>query len=131
MGKRPTSIRSFYASKVVGRKAPKYRNTKCTHLGIKFDSLKERDRYVELHFLECNKLISGLVCQFKIELKCGGKNIKSKSGRKLSYWVDFTYWDHEQERQRFEDVKGCDTPVSSLKIAMVEAEYGYEIEIVR
>jgi hypothetical protein len=64
-------------------------------------------------------------------LTCGGREVKSKSGRRLSYWVDFKYYDHETNKWRYEDVKGFDTPLSSLKIAMVEAEYGIEVEIVR
>jgi hypothetical protein len=96
-----------------------------------FDSIREFERYQELALLEKAKLIANLECQHKIPLTCGGRPVKSKKGRQLSYWVDFTYYDAELDKQRYEDVKGFDTPVSSLKIALVEAERGIEIEIVR
>jgi hypothetical protein len=96
-----------------------------------FDSIREFERYQELSLMERAKVISGLQCQHKIALTCGGTEVKSKKGRRLSYWVDFTYYDIGLNRQRYEDVKGVDTPLSSLKIAMVEAERGIEVEIVR
>lgn len=113
------------------RKPLKYRNKKVTFGELKFDSIKECNRYKELALLERAKVISGLVLQHKFPLTVGGKKVLSKKGRQLSYWVDFSYWDVEQARQRYEDVKGCDTPLSSLKVAVVEAEHGIEIEIVR
>ena len=116
----------------MGRKKQKYKNTKVTlPNGMKFDSIREYERYQELALMERAKLISGLVCQFKFPLTCGGRPVKSKKGRQLSYWADFTYYDIELDKQRYEDVKGFDTPLSSLKVAMVEAERGIEIEIVR
>ncbi len=107
----------------------KYRNQKVVFGNLKFDSKKERDRYVDLVLLETLDVISNLECQVKIALRCGGVDVKSKSGRRLSYRADFAYF--EDGKRVFEDVKGYDTPLSSLKVAMVEAEYGYEIRIVR
>lgn len=120
----------------MGRQAPikkpaKYRNKKVFFDGIKFDSIREFERWQELKLLERAKVISGLVHQHRIKLTCGGHPVLSKKGRQLSYVVDFTYWDHEKDRQRFEDVKGYNTPLGDLKIAVVEAETGNEIEIVR
>jgi hypothetical protein len=116
----------------MGRKKPaKYRNKKVEWQGMKFDSIREFERYQELHILEKAKKISGLIHQHRIKLSCGGVPVLSKKGRQLSYIVDFTYWDYELDRQRFEDVKGYNTPLGDLKIAVVEAETGNEIEIVR
>jgi len=116
----------------VGKRSPtKYRNKKVTYGGLKFDSMRELARYKELALMERAKLISGLVLQKKFPLAAGGNKVMSKKGRQLSYWVDFTYWDVDQARQRYEDVKGFDTPLSMLKIALVEAELGIEVEIVR
>jgi hypothetical protein len=76
-------------------------------------------------------VIRDIQCQFVIKLTAGGKPVRSKKNRQLSYRADFKYWDNEQRRMRYEDVKGYDTPLSSLKVAVIEAELGIEIEIVR
>lgn len=138
MGKRPTSIQSLRTSSAVGRGKPKkpakYHNKKVTlSNGLKFDSIREAERYQELSLMERAGVINQLECQHKIPLTCGGEPVLSKKNRKLAYWVDFKYWDVENERWRYEDVKGYDTPLSSLKVAVVEAESGGSIlvEIVR
>lgn len=96
-----------------------------------FDSIREFERYQELLLLEAAKVIRELKCQVRIKLSCGGKPVLSKKGRQVSYIVDFKYWDCEQRRMRYEDVKGYATPLGNLKIAVFEAETGSEIEIVR
>lgn len=136
MGKQSTYVQHLRRSGELGAKAQrkkpaKYHNKKVHWEGMTFDSIREFERYQELALMEKAKVIRGLVCQHKILLTCGGKPVKSKKGRQLSYWVDFTYYDIEQDKQRYEDVKGYDTPLSMLKIAMVEAELGIEVEIVR
>lgn len=44
-------------------KPSKYRNEKCEYNGIKFDSHKERDRYIFLKSMEDKGVISDLKCQ--------------------------------------------------------------------
>jgi hypothetical protein len=116
------------------KKPAKYYNKKVTlSNGMKFDSIREAERYQELSLMERAGVIRELECQHKIPLTANGNPVTSKKNRKLSYWVDFKYWDIENERWRYEDVKGYDTPLSSLKVAVVEAESGGSIivEIVR
>jgi len=96
-----------------------------------FDSIREFERYQELSLLEKAGVIKDLACQVVMPLSCGDSAVLSKAGRQLSYWVDFCYYDIEQDRKRYEDVKGFDTKLSMLKIAVVEAQYGIEVEIVR
>lgn len=116
----------------MGRRKPaKYRNKKVEWEGMKFDSIREFERYQELHLMEKAGVIRELYHQVRINLTAGGNPIRSKKGRQLAYVVDFKYWDNEQRRMRFEDVKGYNTPLGDLKIAVVEAETGNEIEIVR
>lgn len=120
----------------MGRRAPfknpaKYSNKKVEHNGMKFDSIREFERFQELHLLEKAGVIKDLQHQVRIPLACGGRPVLSKKGRQLSYVVDFKYWDNELRRYRLEDVKGYNTPLGDLKIAVVEAETGNEIEIVR
>ena len=73
--------------------------------------------------------------QPKFPLRCGDTPIKIRSGRypngrQVNYYGDFAYRDKAGKR-RVEDVKGADTPISRLKRAMVEAQYGVQVEIVR
>lgn len=98
---------------------------------MKFDSIREFERFQELHLMEKAGVISDLQHQVRIALTAGGKPVLSKKGRQLAYVVDFKYWDNELRRYRFEDVKGYNTPLGDLKIAFVEAETGSVIEIVR
>lgn len=114
------------------KKPAKYHNKKVHHNGMTFDSIREFERYQELSLMERAGVIKDLACQVVMPLSCGeGKAVLSKAGRQLSYWVDFSYYDIEQKRKRYEDVKGFDTKLSMLKIAVVEAHYGIEVEIVR
>jgi len=136
MGKRPASVQHLRRGSTVGRKAsPKYRNKKVEFDGHRFDSIRECERYKELTALERNGKIAELELQPKFWLKCGGKDVLMRSdrypnGRRCSYRADFSFIDDRGERH-VEDVKGMDTNVSRLRRAMVEAEYGVRVEIVR
>ena len=117
------------------REPAKFRNKKVEYDGHKFDSLRECDRYKELKMLADQGKITELALQPKFWLKCGGKDVKIRSkrypnGRRASYRADFEFIDDRGEKH-VEDVKGMDTNVSRLRRAMVEAEYGVRVEIVR
>ena len=132
MGQRPTSLRHLQARGSVGsRKPSKYRNKKVVFDGIKFDSIRECNRYQELSLLERTGAIRELRCQVRIPLTASKNPVRSKKGRQLAYVVDFKYWDVTERRMRYEDVKGYDTRLSALKVAVVEAESGIMVEIVR
>lgn len=84
-----------------GGKAKKksiYGNTRCEYGGHKFDSIKEKDRFIELRFQEKIKIISDLKMQVPFELNPGGTY-------SYKYVADFTY---TNDRGEFivEDVKG-------------------------
>jgi hypothetical protein len=116
-------------------KPAKYRNRKVIADGHKFDSVREHDRYVELKALRDNGKITGLELQPKYWLKSGKNDIKIRSerypnGRRTSYTADFVYID-DRGVTHVEDVKGMDTNVSRLRRAIVEAQYGIRVEIVR
>lgn len=121
----------------MGRKKPaKYHNEKVSYDGYTFDSRAELRRYNELKLLEGAGKIGELTVQPKFPLKCGEFDIKIRSdryknGRKVSYFADFSYNDYEKAERIVEDVKGFDTAVSRLKRAIVEAQYGVRVVIVR
>ena len=96
-----------------------------------FDSIREFERYQELALMEKAGVIRELQCQVKMNLACGGKPVMGRNKRQRYYVVDFKYWDNELRRYRYEDVKGYNTRLGDLKVAMVEAESGIEVEFVR
>jgi hypothetical protein len=121
----------------VGRDKPrKYRNIKTCVGAIVFDSKREAERYQELRLLVAAGKVKQLELQPKFLLACGGKPVKIRSkgypnGRRSTYKADFRYWDEDRSKLVVEDVKGYDTTASRLRRAVVEAEYGIQIEIVR
>jgi len=121
----------------VGNEKPrKYRNKKVTFAGITFDSQREFARWKELKLLEKAGEIAELELQPKFWLTCGGRPVLIRSkgypkGRKSSFRADFRYYDKRTHERIVEDVKGYDTYRSRFRRAVVEAEYGIEIKIVR
>ena len=102
-------------------KTSKYKNTKYTYLGIKFDSLKECRRYTELRILEQAGKIKDLELQKAYELIPAqyeeteeiytkgahkGEHKKVLLERACNYVADFYYIDCETGKTVVEDVKG-------------------------
>lgn len=82
----------------------KYRATKVTVDGIKFDSKKEAIRYQQLRLLERAGKIKDLVLQPRFELQASYK-LKGKTIRKIEYIADFSYYDLTEGITIVEDVK--------------------------
>jgi hypothetical protein len=87
----------------------KYNAEKITVDSITFDSQIEAARYFELKMLEKAGKIGNLARQRSFELIPRGKKVK----RARNYIADFDYW--ENGKYVVEDVKGCKTPVYTLK----------------
>lgn len=98
--------------------------------GIRFDSKREAARWGELCLLEKAGEITGLKRQERYSLLGANGDLKGISGRTLSYIADFTYYDRRESRQVVEDVKGCQTDVSRLKLAIMAAQ-GLPVRVVR
>lgn len=116
------------------RRGNKYRARSVVIDGERFDSYAEYERWRELQLLEKAGEIRDLERQIRIPLKAAGGNpikIRSgryKNGRASVYVVDFVYF--EGNARVFEDKKGFKTPLSKLKIAIVEAMYpGIKVRI--
>lgn len=99
--------------------------------GVWFDSKREAARYSELDLLQKAGIIRNLVLQPQFPIVINGQQVKGRGGHKLKYIADFAYIDTETGERHVEDVKGRQTPVSSLKIALVEAIHGVRVEIVK
>ena len=107
------------------KKINKYHNTKVTYNGIKFDSKKERDKYIELKQLEKAGIIKELELQPKF-LLLDTIHYKSKTYPKTYYKADFTYFDNEKGKSILEDIKSPTTAKDKayrLKIKMLLAKY--------
>jgi len=102
--------------------------------GIRFASKKEANRYMELKLLVLAGEIEGITLQPGFKLGTDDAPVLMRSarypnGRRASYFADFKY-KCKDGREIIEDVKGMDTPLSKLKRAVVEAQYGIRIVLV-
>jgi hypothetical protein len=100
---------------------------KCSACGSKdtlsFDSKAEAKRWDRLRQMQAAGLISGLCTQVPLRLEVSGKVIGK-------YIADFGY-QSGGGLAVYEDVKGCDTPLSAWKRKHAEAQYGIRIEVIR
>jgi hypothetical protein len=73
------------------KKPAKYRNTKCEHAGIKFDSQRERSHWFHLVQQQAAGLISDLRLQVPFLLTKRQQRDDGTWERKSTYVADFTY----------------------------------------
>jgi len=110
------------------KKPSKYRNVKTEVDGIKFDSKKEAERWIELKSLEAAGKVKDLRRQVRVPLNV--------SGTLVAHWVaDFEYtcyaFCNAYPSKIWEDVKSDYTrkmPVYRLKKKLVKAIYGVDIK---
>ena len=102
----------------------KYNNKKTFVDGIKFDSKRESDRYIELKLLERSGQISDLILQPRFEL-IPNYEISGRKVRKTVYVADFQYT--ENGKIIVEDAKGFKTKDYLIKKKLFEFKYGIEI----
>lgn len=102
----------------------KYRNKRVEYGGYKFDSIAEKDRFIELRMLETKGYIKDLKLQVPFVLIP-----KSKYGRDVRYIVDFTYYIDKE--LVVEDVKGVLTKEYKLKKRLMQEKYHITIQEVK
>jgi hypothetical protein len=106
----------------------KYGNRKITLDGIRFDSVHEADRWIELQYMQKAGLISDLRRQVCYELipaqKRGGKVIE----RPVRYIADFVYRENGQEV--VEDAKSPATRTKEyvIKRKLMLWEFGLQVK---
>jgi hypothetical protein len=94
----------------LGTKKPaKYRNTKCEHEGIKFDSQKERSRWFHLIQLQAAGEIRDLRLQVAFVLTERKRRDDGTWERASKYVADFVYEVVATGKQVVEDVKSVAT----------------------
>jgi len=104
-------------------KRRKYGNTPTLVDGIRFDSKKESERYIQLRQLESAGVVSDVRCQVPFEFNHGRVKIGT-------YKADFTYL--EDGALVVEDVKSVatrDLGVFRLKKRLMLAFFGIEVRI--
>lgn len=109
------------------QKQSKYKNKKVVINGIKFDSKKEANRYLELKLMEDTDYIKDLELQKKFEL-IPKYEINGRKVRAMNYICDFYYFDILNNRYVVEDVKGMKTQLYKCKKKIFEYKYGIEIK---
>ena len=108
-------------------KAPKYRNKKCRWMGIEFDSIRERDRYIVLADQEKGGWISDLRRQVRFQLIPDQWHNGKLIERKVEYVADFVYRDHYGETV-VEDAKGFrKNQVWIIKRKLMLEKYGIRV----
>lgn len=100
----------------------KYKAKKTEVDGIKFDSQKEANRYLDLLVLEKAGLIQDLDRQVRFELQPSYKK-KGKTIRAIYYIADFVYYDTFKGQKIVEDTKGYRTEIYKLKKKLFEFKY--------
>lgn len=112
----------------------KYKARPTTIDGIRFQSKHEAQRYCELLWMVKAGEIDQLQLQVVFKLGSDERPVLLRSerypnGRRAKYLADFVYRNKRGQRV-VEDAKGIDTPASKLKRAVVEAQYGVQIELI-
>lgn len=122
-------------------KGNKYKNEKVEYDGIKFDSKRERDRYIVLKNAEKNGIISNLTLQPSftlvpaiyheetIQLKTKLKTVRKCDQLQITYKADFSYI--KDGELVIEDVKGSEymiTEVFKIKEKLMFAIHGIKIK---
>ena len=104
-------------------KTNKYHNIKIEYNGIKFDSVREKNRYVTLKELEKLGFIKKLELQKVFELQPKYTNNNGEHIRAITYKADFYYYDNKLNKYVVEDTKGFRTDVYKLKKKIFEYVY--------
>jgi hypothetical protein len=99
------SIGQHPVSAAARKKPSKYRNSKCEHNGIRFDSEKERSRWFHLIQLQAGGAISDLRLQVAFVLTERKRRDDGNWERASKYVADFVYIDAATAKQVVEDVK--------------------------
>lgn len=104
----------------------KYRNQKFEVDGVKFDSIRESNRYKQLKLLLFANKIRELKFQPRFTLLEAGGNDFGIKTRKIEYVGDFSYCETDNPSQLIvEDVKGFRTDVYKLKIKFFLNKYSH------
>jgi len=112
---------------------PKYRNVKTEIDGIRFDSKKEGNRYLELKLLERTGVIRDLELQPSFKISPGGA-VDPATGQKMAtrkFTADFQYFDTVLNTTVVEAVKSPSTAKETayrLRRQLFLEQYGHKYQ---
>ena len=94
--------------------------------GVIHQSTLEARRCDELHLMQQGGLIKDLRAhpQVRFRLDVDGHHI-------CDYMADFCYYDNERQTEVVEDTKGMITDVCRMKMKLMAAVHGVDVELVR
>lgn len=105
----------------------KYGNSKVVLNGIKFDSLREAERYSQLKLLERAGQITDLELQPRFELIPKQRRDDGKPERACEYVADFRYTDVRTGQTVIEDAKGMRTRDYIVKRKLMLQVHGISV----
>lgn len=115
-----------YRDRAEGRTNNKFGAQRVTVDGIKFDSKREANRWLELRNLERGGQITDLRRQVVVELQGRDGPLLTRTGRKMRITVDFAYVDLSNEKTSgltvYEDAKGKPTRDYEVRRAVAAAQ---------
>ena len=117
------------AWRILPKGGNKYHNRIVMYKGMRFDSQRELDRYIELELMQRAGMISDLRRQVEYELIPKQKvtvGSKTVTERAVKYMADFVYV--ENGETVVEDVKGFKTDVYKIKRKLLTWRYGVVIK---
>ena len=113
-------------------KRTKYKNKEIVIDGIKFKSIKEGNRYIELKTLQRDGKIKNLELQPRYQLVKGVKFDGDKRAKPaMRYTADFRYFDVDLGKEVVEDVKSAITKKKAdyrMRRHMMLAIHGIEVK---
>ena len=109
----------------------KYNAVKVEIDGYIFDSKLEARRFEELKLLRSAGEIESLEVHPEFGIPPKDRHRFDRWGHICKVVLDFGYRSHGRQCQVYEDVKGKDNALSRLKRKLVQAFYGFEVEVVK
>lgn len=108
----------------------KYGARKVFEAGLKFDSMREANRWRDLKSLEAGGYISQLERQVPFEL-APAVNLYGERRKKtaLRYVADFRYFDVKAGHFVVEDAKGYESPISRIKRHLMKSVHNIDVRI--
>jgi hypothetical protein len=92
--------------------------------GVIHQSTLEARRCDELHLMQTGGLIKDLRAHPQVRFRLDGHHI-------CDYLADFCYFDNERNAEVVEDTKGIITDVCRMKLKLMAAVHGVDVELVR
>lgn len=123
------NIPAMFQKKPAEKKGSKYHNTPCERNGIRFDSVREADRWEQLEKMQAAGVITGLRRQVPYVLAPAAV-VAGKKSKPRTYVADSVYETAIGETV-VEDVKGMLTPMYRFKRHLMKVIHNIDILEIR